>query len=180
MKRTWTFRVLFALIAAAPAMPAVHAAPEPQTTDDTLKQILSQLQDVNKKLNAIQANQDLQIQSMQEDITRLKADVARLNDEVKRLSNTTTNVAASINPAAPTAPGLTTMGNIILDNRYPVAATVVLNGQSYRLMPFERVSVAAPVGRFRYAVYTDDFGQVQALSDRILVAGRDFPITIHP
>jgi len=32
----------------------------------------------------------------------------------------------------------------------------------------------------RIAVYTDDFGQVQALSDRILVAGRDFPITIHP
>ncbi len=181
MMRTWTLRALMTALALAVAASAGRATPPefPSSSDEKLNLVLQQLSDVKSRLAAIQANQDLQIKSMQDDIDHLKTDMARLNDEVHRLSTTTTNIAASINPAAPVSPQLAT-GNIVLENRYNAPATVVINNQNYRVQPFERVSVPATVGRFTYAVYTDDFGLVQPPSNRFLTPGRDFPITIHP
>ena len=115
---------------------------------------------------------------MQGEISRLKDDIRHLGDEVRRLSTTQTNVAASINPAAPAAALVT--GTIILENRYPFPATIVINGQSYRVNPFEQRRVSEPVGRFNYAVYTDNGYVAQPQSDRFLAPGRDFPITINP
>ncbi len=116
---------------------------------------------------------------MQGDIDRLKDDLRRLNDEVRRLSVAPPpSIAASINPAAPATPLVTS--NILLENRYSSPATVVINGVSYRINPFERRTVPEPVGRFTYEVYTDNYGLVQGLADRYLSPSRDFPITINP
>jgi predicted PurR-regulated permease PerM len=185
MMRTWTTRILTALIAVSLAAASVHAGPESVTTDEKLNQILSQLdrltqvpdqiQDLKMKVNRLQANQDLQIKTTQEDIERLRAEVNRLSDDVKRLS-TTTNIAASINPA----PVLPAAGAILLDHRYVSPATVFINGLPYRLMPFEQRRVVHPVGAFNYAVYTDNYGLVQGVTNRFLVPNRDFPITINP
>ena len=177
MMRTWTLRGFAALIALAVAASAVRAAsPElPSSTDETSKKILEQLQELNTRLSLIQANQSVQ----REDIDRLRADVNRLNEEMRRLSPAgTTNIAASINPAAPASPA--GMGNIVLDNQYSSPASFIINGQRYRVMPFSRAVVTTPVGPFVYAVATDDFGTVQGPTNRVLAPGRDFPIVVHP
>jgi cell division protein FtsB len=186
MMRTRTLRGLAVLFAVSFAVSAVHAGPEPLTTDDKLNQILSQLDKLNQlpnqvhelrmKVSDIQANQDLQIKTTQEDIDRLKAEVRRLSDDVKRLSTITPNISASINPA----PALPAASTILLENRYSVPATVFINGLPYRLMPFERLNVVHPVGAFNYAVTTDNYGLVQGLTNRYLAPNRDFPITINP
>ena len=180
MMRTWTLRSLTALLTLTVAVPLLRAAPpsESQSTEDRLTQVLDQLRDVRAKLTDIQDNQLLQIKSMQGDIARLNEDVRRLSDEVHHLSTTQTSIAASINPNPPATPLVT--GAIQLENRYSYPATVVINGLSYRLNPFERRSVTEPAGRFSYSVYTDNYGLVQGVTDRYLSPGRDFPITINP
>lgn len=183
MMRTWTLRAVLALSVVA-AAPAAWAAPEPPTTtDDKLNAVLAQLQQLNTRLAALQLNQDIQIKAVQDDVSRLKDDMRNLQDEVRRLTagSVQPNVAASINPNQPVAPGGALVnGTITLENRYSSPATVVVNGQSYRLVPGERVDIAAPAGRFTYAVLTDNYGLVQGTTSRYLAPGRDFPITINP
>ena len=79
---------------------------------------------------------------------------------------------------APASPLVT--GNIVLENQYGAPASFVINGQTYRVLPFARAVVTAPVGPFTYAVATDDFGTVQGPTNRFLAPGRDFPIIVHP
>ncbi len=177
MMRTWTLRTLAAVaLTVVVAASAVRAAsPElPSTTDEKLNRILDELADLNTRLGLIHANQSLQ----RADIDRLRADVDRLNDEMRRLSATSTSVAASINPDAPASPTVT--GNIVLENRYGSPASFIINGRTYRVMPFSQAVVTTPVGPFNYAVTTDDFGTVQGPTNRFLAPGRDFPIIVHP
>ena len=176
MMRTWTLRALVALAAFAVAAPVLRAAsPEmPVTTDEKLNKILEELADLNTRLSLIKANQIAQ----RDEVDRLRVEVDRLNDDVRRLSKATTTTAASINPEAPVSPLVS--ANIVMENRYNAPATVVLNNQNYVVLPGQRVSVPATVGRFTYAVYTDDFGLVQPPTNRFLTPGRDFPIVIHP
>jgi hypothetical protein len=177
MTRTWTYCALFALAAASLAVSTTRATPPepPAITDD--KAILIQLQTITSKLNAMQATQDTQLKSMQDDIDRLKNDVARLNDELRRLSATSNSVAASINPAAPVAP--LPVGSVLVDNQYLFPATVFINGQPYRVMPFSQARINNIPSRFTYSVSTDDSGPILGSTTRTLTAGRDFPITIH-
>ena len=178
MMRTWTLRTLASLIAVAVAVSAAHAGPETLNPDDKLNQVLDKLQEVTKQLSMIQAAQFGQIKTMQEDVARLRIDVDRLNDELKRLPTTATNIAASINPTAPAlGPAL---GRIILENRYTWPATFVVNNQPYRVMPGDRIIVTAPVGLFTTSVSTDDYGIVPSVTNRFLMAGRDYPIWVHP
>jgi outer membrane murein-binding lipoprotein Lpp len=180
MMRTWTLRGLAALIAVAVAASAVRAAgPEsPNSTEEKLNKILSQLQELDTRLNLLLANESAQ----RSEIDRLRADVDRLNDEMRRLSPApTTNISASINPANPASPATPAgMGNIVLDNQYGSPASFIINGRTYRVMPFSRAVVASPPGPFVYAVATDDFGTVQGPTNRVLAPGRDFPIVVHP
>lgn len=181
MMRTWTVRGLVALLTLAVAVPALRAAPpsDNPTIDDKLTELLIQQQKMQLKLNTIQATQDVQLKSMQDDIDRLKDDLRRLGDEVRRLSVAPApSIAASINPAAPAGPLVTS--DILLENRYVSPATVYINGQAYRLNPYERRSVPEPVGRFTYSVYTDNYGLVQGPTERFLSPTRDYPITINP
>ena len=180
MMRTWTLHGLVALLSLAVVVPALRAAPPTDNpTDDKATEILiQQIKKIRLQLDAIQTTQDVQLKSMQDDIDRLKDDLRRLSDEVRRLSAAPPNIAASINPAAPASPLVTS--NILLENRYSSPATVYINGTPYRLNPFERRTVPEPVGRFSYAVYTDDYGLIQGLTDRYLSPSRDFPITINP
>lgn len=183
MMRTWTHRAVIALSALAFAVPALAAGPE-TTTDDKLNQILAQLQDLSTRVRASQVAQDIQqseIKAMQDEIDRLRADLSRLTDEMHRAAVVQPNVAASINPAQPVAPGIPPAGGTItLENHYSSPATVVINGQSYRVMPGERADISAPAGRFSYSVLTDNYGVVQGTTNRYLAPGRDFPITINP
>jgi hypothetical protein len=168
-----TLRGLAALLAFVVAASSVRAGPE----DDKLSQVLTQLQEVTNKLSQIQIRQDIQITSMQNDVSQLKADVSRLNEEVRRLGAVKTNISASINPDA-AAPAT---GTILLENHYRFPATMIVNGQSLRVMPSEERHVVAPVGRFTFEVYTDDqVNPVHSLADRLLVAGRPFPIIVNP
>jgi hypothetical protein len=174
---TSTLRGLAALLAFVVAASSVRAGPETPLNDDKLSQVLTQLQEVTNKLSAIQIRQDIQIQSMQNDVSQLKADVSRLNEEIRRLSTVKTNISASINPNP--APPVT--GTLVLENRYSFPATFYVNGQPIRVMPSQLARVTEPVGRFSYQIYTDDRTiPVQPLSDRFLVPGRDYPITLNP
>ena len=179
MMRTWTLFAALAVTAlAAPMMRA--ASPElPSTTDEKLTQVLLQLQDVKSRLSTMQAAQDTQVKLMQDDIDLLRTEMARLKEDVHRLSAASTNVAASINPAAPVSPQRA-ISNIVVDNLYGTPATVVINNQTFRVEPFRKLNLPTAVGHFTYEVFTDDFGMVQPPTDRYLTAGHDFPITIHP
>ena len=184
MMRTWTFRAVIALSAVALSAPAGWAGPETPTTDDKLNQILAQLQDLGTRVRATQVAQDIQqsqIKATQDEIDRLRADLSRLTDELHRAAVVQPNIAASINPAQPVAPGgLLARGTITLVNDYSFPATIVINGRDYRVMPGQRAVVDSPAGRFDYAVLTDNYGMVQGATNRYLAPGRDFPITINP
>jgi hypothetical protein len=174
---TSTFRGLAALLTFVVAASSACAGPETPPNDDKLSQVLTQLQEVTNRLGAIQIRQDIQIQSMQNDVSQLKTDVSRLNEEIRRFSTERTNIAASINPevAAPVTAAL------ILTNHYSVPATFYVNGRPIRVPPSQQARVMHPVGRFSYEIYTDDRTiPVQPLSDRFLIPGRDYPITLNP
>ena len=174
---TTTVRGLAALLAFVAAASSVRAAsPETPLSDEKLSQVLAQLQEVTNKLSAIQISQDVQLHSMQNDVTQLKADVNRLNEEMRRLSPVKTNIAASINPT----PVLPVTGTILLANHYSYPATFIVNGQSIRVPPSEGRRVVAPVGRFTFSVFTDNDGLVYAPVERNLTANRDFPISVNP
>ncbi len=149
---TTTLRGLAALLAFVVAASSVRAGPETQTSDDKLSQVLAELQDVTRKLSAIQIRQDVEITSMQNDVTELKAHVNRLSDEVRRLSGVKTTISASINPevAAPTR------ATLVLTNHYSFPATFYVNGRAIRVEPAQQVRVPEPAGRFSYEIYTDD------------------------
>ena len=175
---TKTLRGLAVLLAFVVAASSVRAGPETQTTDAKLSQVLEELKDVTRKLGAIQIRQDVQITAMQSDLNQLKADVSRLNDELRRLSPVKTTIAASINPdAAPPA-----VGTLVLTNQYSYPATFYVNGRPIRVQPAQQARVSEPSGRFSFEVYTDDHADnpVHPLSERVLVAGRTYPITVNP
>ena len=180
MMRTWTLRGLTALLALAVAVPMLRAAPpsENLTTEDRLLQVLDQLRDVRSKLAEIQGNQLLEIKSMQGDIDRLKGEMRDLADEVRRLSVAKPIIAASINPNPPAPLGA---GTVVLTNNYSDPVTVFINGQSFRVNPSSQVRVAGtPVGPFTYSVVMDNGYVAKQPTERVLTAGRDFPITINP
>ncbi len=172
MMHTTTVRGLAALLAFVAAASSVRAGPE----DDKLSQVLTQLHDVTNKLSQIQIKQDLEITSMQNDVSQLKTDVNRLNEEIHRLSAVKTTVAASINPDV----ALPSTGTLVLTNHYSYPATFVVNGRSIRVMPAQAARVTEPAGRFNFSVYTDDDGLVYAPAERYLVIGREYPITVNP
>jgi len=181
---TSTLRGLAALLAFVVAASSVRAGPETPLNDDKLSQVLTQLQEVTNKLSAIQIRQDIQIQSMQNDVSQLKADVSRLNEEIRRLSTVKTNISASINPNP--APPVT--GTILLENHYSFPATVIVNGQSIRVMPSEGRRVVAPAGRgWEYVLEQDLVGNagkwaeeaVQKLSAKSAEVGR-YDLVLHP
>jgi hypothetical protein len=172
MMHATTVRGLAALLTFVAAASAVRAGPE----DDKLSQVLPQLQDVTNKLSQIQIKQDVQITSMQNDLSQLKADVNRLNEELRRLSAVKTTIAASINPevAAPAT------GTLILTNHYSYPATFIVNGRSIPVMASQAARVVQPAGRFNFSVYTDNDGLVYSAGDRYVAAGQSYPITINP
>jgi TolA-binding protein len=169
---------LFTFVVAASAF---AGDPEDLKTDSQkLTEILHQLKDVQLKMDNLQANQALQIKSMQGDIDRLRDQMKQLQQDVAKLG-ATTRVSANINPDNPTNLTAPVTGIIRLENRYNAPATVVVNGAAYRVMPAETRLVTAPVGPFTYEVFTDNFiGPVRPAVDRFLSPTREFPITIHP
>ena len=180
MMRNRTFHGIAVVLVLALAVPALRAAPpsETQSVEDRLTQVLDQLRDIKARVGNIQANQDLQARSMQDDIDHLKDDMRRLADEVRRLSAARPAIAASINPVPPTASG---SGVILLTNNYGYPATVYINNKPFRVEPSAQVRVTdTPVGAFTYSVVTDNGYVAQQPTNRVLAAGRDFPITINP
>jgi len=179
MPCSWKILVPAVLTALAAVSAARADNPEfPKSDSDKLTEILRQMRNVQERLDRVEANQNLQIHGMQDDIARLRDDLARLREQLARIDQAQTRISASINPDRPPA-GLVT-GTIRLENRWASPATFVINGRSYRLMPGDIRAVTETAGKFTYEVHTDDFGMIQRPVDRFLEPTRTFPITVNP
>src|SRR5262249_40586466 len=107
--------------------------------------------------------------------------IQTVNEELKKLHqefdglrvrlNTTTRVAASPPNESPAA-----TGRIEMVNTFPTEMSIVINGRSYIVPPFEtRMSETIPAGPFTYEVLG-----VRPAVTRTLAANKVYQVWVHP
>lgn len=180
------------LIAVA-AFPVTRAAEfdTPKKTEPTLEAIQKQLLDIQISLQSLKA-QDTEVR-----LRKVELDLLEIKDQLTRLDTTLkanaaeTRKAFSINPPttapAPSATNPATAavapptGTLRLSNTSAFYASVNVNGSSYRVAPGQLYPINnVAAGEFRYEVFADGFGMIQAPTTRTLAPNEIFTVFIYP
>jgi hypothetical protein len=120
---------------------------------------------------------DTEIRTISDLLGRLREFDDRMRNIEGRLGSGDGRIARSITPDRPGAMA----GSIRLDNTSGLPATVIINGISYRMGPFETRTLSnRPLGAYTYDVDVEGFGTVRSGWQRTLVAGYRDVITIFP
>jgi outer membrane murein-binding lipoprotein Lpp len=196
MSYRWPLPGLCGLLIAALAAGTAAADPEiPKQTDgQKLDELLRQLKDVKaaaESLKDVRAdlerlNKRLDDGSsvVNERIDRVRSAIRGLDDRIKQLehdvdalraqASTSNRVSGYAGLGNGTAPPPT--GTIRLRNSFPDQVSVVVNGQSYQLLPGEtQVLPNQPAGPFTYEVLG-----IQAPRTVTLAPSERFTITVYP
>jgi hypothetical protein len=156
---------------------------------DALKKALAEIErDLKQALGHLERDVELGTQNTQREIDDLKKQVGKLQQEVEALTKrlaVAPNVASLYGPppaatgASPpsVAPAPSSTGRVQLVNGYTEVMTILVNNQSYMVMPGEtRIISPVPTGTFTYQV----LGVQPQLQTRTLAANETFTITIQP
>jgi hypothetical protein len=178
MLRTLRLIGLTALLAAAFGATSWQArADDPPRP---LEKIQKDLDEINRSLNSLRGDLgalDRRLAETERNVAELR-DIVRLLGELARKHDAQLGngqrVARAFNPDFPP------MGVIRLQNRSPYNATVILNGASYPLAPFQTRDVQQMPGPFTYEVFADGFGVIQPAVSRVLTARETFTIFVYP
>jgi len=146
---------------AAPVVPS-PALPKSNPTDDKIEiaELKKQVEDSNKKLDAIQAqlkqlnellngrrdDKGLRLESdpgLVEELKRLKDKLAKVDEDLAKMKSQTALRPTTVDPRAG-------KGTVRIVNEYPVQVSIVVNGTSYRVAPSKTLDVDVPAGEFTY------------------------------
>jgi len=179
MKRTGTriafLTLLVAWLVVAPAGAQDKDKSSDVQTIEVLKQAVAELQ---RRVTALEgqvkdarpAAPDTRLEDLRKDLNDLRQQLSRIESAVKPTGQE--RVARAFTPGT---------GIISLENTSGVAATVVINGKSYRVEPGENVPLRdLPAGEFFYEVRADGFGTIQSQVLRTLKPNEKFTITVYP
>jgi|SRR5579884_1183960 len=173
MLRTWRPLVpalLLALFALTPARGEERSGPEPSTRDQ-LADIQRSIDDLRKELVPRIGAMENRQNYLSDRITQLERQLADLQRKV----DSNERVAKSFTPTT------TPTGNLRLENRSALRATVILNSRAYELMPGQSAMVyGQPSGTFTYEVLVDAYGVIQPSTVRFLRPGQTYEIFVNP
>lgn len=178
----WAIRGSLALlVAVVVAGTSVRAADPEETDSQKLDRLVREVTDLRKSIDELRkaavqrdliATQEMRV--LDERLNRLEALLRQMN-----ASGGTTRISSSFTPGDTVTPAMG--GTVRLRNFSDVPATVVINGQSYRVQPGEMRTLTRSLGNLDYEVFADGFGRIsQGVQSRTLVADRPLEITINP
>jgi outer membrane murein-binding lipoprotein Lpp len=202
MLRRWTILAVPALLAATLSAAADSDTPKTQNDSQKIDKILDQLKElkatveelekVRSEIKNLDTQTELRCQRIQERIDRVNDRIGGLEARIKRLEGdleamrtqaTTSNRPSGYSglgngsgtPAAhPPLPPAS--GTIRLRNTFPEQVSVVVDGVSYQLMPFDTRDLAGhPAGTFTYEVLG-----IQPRRTVALGPNETFTITVYP
>jgi hypothetical protein len=149
------------IVAAPPFVPPITFS-RPIAVDDKteIADLKKQVEDSNKKLDAIQAQlkqlnellngrrdeKGLRLESdpgVVEELKRLKDKLAKVDEELTKMKSQTALRPAAVDPRAG-------KGTVRIVNEYPVQVSIVVNGTSYRVAPSKILDIDVPAGEFTY------------------------------
>lgn len=138
-----------------------------------LENIQSQLKDIQLSIQSLKSvDSDNRLQKLDAEIAILKDQISRLEQTINKIN---TRSAGSYTP--PVAASAT----IKIINTSALNSTVILNGKSHKVPPFQSITLANQnVGEFNYQVSADGFGIIQSLTNRTVGANETFTISIYP
>jgi outer membrane murein-binding lipoprotein Lpp len=203
MLRRWTILAVPALLAATLSAAAADSdTPKTQNDSQKIDKILDQLKElkatvdelekVRADIKSLDTKIELRCQTIQERIDRVNDRIDGLNTRIKRLEGdleamrtqaTTSNRPSGYSglgngsgtPAAP-PPLPPASGTIRLRNTFPDQVSVVVDGVSYQLMPYDTRDIAGhPAGTFTYEVLG-----IQPRKTVALGPNETFTITVYP
>lgn len=192
-------RALFSsmCLLALAAFPVTQAAEfdQPKKTEPTLEAIQKQLLDIQISLQSLKAQDtEVRLRKVELDLLDIKDQLTRLETTLKANASVDTRKSFSVNPPSSPAPSGTTpgtgpataavappSGTLRLSNTSAFYASVNVNGSSYRVAPGQLFPINnMPAGDFRYEVFADGFGLIQAPTSRTLAPGEIFTVFIYP
>ena len=157
---------LTALLLAAFVGPA-RAAEPPLTESEKIDAIYRQLRTVLPQV-------ELKMSVAEGELKDLRRRIEVLEGQLRTRDDSDRSIRRAFSPS-------NTSGAIMLHNRTAQAATVVLDGMSYSLSPFEMVTLAGrPVGPINYEVFVNGWGLVQPRTTRMLATDRPFSVYVNP
>ncbi len=176
------------------AFPVTRAAEfdTPKKTEPTLEAIQKQLLDIQISLQSLKAQDtEVRLRKVELDLLEIKDQLTRLETTLKANAAAENRKAFSINPPtnalAPSATGPATAavappsGTLRLSNTSAFYASVNVNGSSYRVAPGQLYPINnVAAGEFRYEVFADGFGMIQAPTTRTLAPNEIFTVFIYP
>ncbi len=158
---------LTALLLAALSGPG-RAEEQPLTESEKIEAIYRQLRTVLPQVELKQSIAEGELKDLRRRVEALEAQLRTREDTTDR------TIRRAFAPAS-------TSGAIMLHNRTALPATVVLDGVSYPLSPFEMVTLPGrPVGAINYEVFVSGWGLVQPRTTRALIADRPFSVAVNP
>jgi TolA-binding protein len=174
--RTW-MRLIPAILLATPFTgPAYAADAETDKKIDQLQKDVAQLRKDLESLREEVKNSNARGAKVSEDLQEIKTILRDLANRQAAL----TRQAAYGPPGIPSGATPSPTATITVQNTYSAAATVRINGQSYRVAPGQTMPIlGVPTGTFQYSVDVDGYGTVEPLrTDTLQPAG--YRITIYP
>lgn len=196
MRHTWRrlafWTILLGALGAGPGLAQNNSdgGTDKDAKPDTSAEILKELRALTKRFDALERNlesdlrelrtrgtqTDLAVQNAQKDVNDLKSRLEQLRrdiDGLNRRLRPTERISTYAGPAGTAAPP---SGRVRIVNTFFLPETVVVNGKSYTIAPYDIVFTdPIPAGPFSYEVVN-----VQPRQDRVLNPDETFSIYVHP
>ncbi len=196
MRHTWRqlgfWTILLGALSASPspAQNNTDGGADKGARPDTSAEILKELRTLNKRMDTMERNlegdlrdlrsrgtqTDLAVQNAQKDVNDLKSQLEQLRrdiDGLNRRLRPTERISTYAGPAGTATP---LPGRVRIVNTFFLPETVVVNGKSYTVAPYDIVFTdPVPAGPFSYEVVN-----VQPRQDRVLNPEETFSIYVHP
>jgi hypothetical protein len=178
--RTWMKLIPAVLLAIPFTWSPLRAADD--ATDQKIKKLQDDVAQMRKDLESLR--EEVRTSSARgakvaEDLQDIKNMLRDMNREASIRRYGPSSLVPGVPPSIPPGAAIPPTATVTVQNTYSAAATVRINGQSYRLAPGQTLPVLMPTGTIQYSVDVDGFGTVEQLRTDTLPA-TGYRITIYP
>jgi uncharacterized coiled-coil protein SlyX len=132
-----------------------------------LRKLAQRMQEVESGIRAAKASTDTAIIKLSDEMAQLKEQVRRLEDRLNAMPQQSISSSSFRKEE----------GRLRLVSEYPTEVTVLVNGRSYRLLPYQTRELILPAGTFTYELLDEEFPFTRT---RTMMSGETFTVRIFP
>jgi outer membrane murein-binding lipoprotein Lpp len=162
MSRSWILATVAAMVICGAQSFAVEPADDLKNLNAKQDKIISKLDEMMNRIITLddrvwslqQANSgnEKEIRDLKRQMETLRNDMNALRSQLSASGNTSMSSplgSGNTNPMPPAGAGL---GTLQVRNDYPTAMNVVVNGQTFEVLPNQTANIRVPAGTFKYRV----------------------------